>query len=391
MNKALALTDQVSEGEAEFIFYYQAAFNGDGSKQKEHLDKLEQLHPNDRYVLYQLGIYHYGSLNDYNKALTYFNKVTKVAPTYGPTYNMIGYCNIELVNYDAAETALKKYIELTPDSPNPYDSYAELLLTMGKYDQSIEHYQKAYDKDNNFTTALDGIGNNYAMKGDFEKAREYYNRVIDETARTNEKFGSMNSIVTSYVEEGNIDKAIEVCEKRFELAKDQELTNFQVGSLNTAAFILCENDKIAETKMYYDRVAKIVKTAEMVETDRVAYELGMDWNKCYVLGAENKLEEASTEAAKCFKMAEKRGAPADMKYAHSQLATLELRKGEHQKALDHLKKAFPDSPYDWYQMALAYEGLEMTDKSTELYQRIANQNEIRIDLAVVRQKAKAKL
>ena len=115
---------------------------------------------------------------------------------------MIGYSHIELENYDAAEIALKKYIELTPDSSNPYDSYAELLLTLGKYDQSIEYYQEA---------------------------------------------------------------------------------------------------------------------------------------------------------------------------------------------LDHLKNAFPDSPYDWYQTALAYEGLEKTTESSELYQRIANQKEVRLDLALVRHKAIAKL
>jgi len=30
-----------------------------------------------------------------------------------------------------AEKAFKKYIELVPDSPNSYDSYAEFLMTLG--------------------------------------------------------------------------------------------------------------------------------------------------------------------------------------------------------------------------------------------------------------------
>ena len=36
------------------------------------------------------------------------------------------------------------HIELIPNDPNPYDSYAELLLKLGKFDQSIENYKKAY-------------------------------------------------------------------------------------------------------------------------------------------------------------------------------------------------------------------------------------------------------
>ena len=49
-----------------------------------------------------------------------------------------------------AEAAFKKYIELIPNDPNPYDSYAELLLKMGKFDDSIAQYRKALAIDPNF-------------------------------------------------------------------------------------------------------------------------------------------------------------------------------------------------------------------------------------------------
>ena len=39
-------------------------------------------------------------------------------------------------NYADAEKAFQKYIELIPKDPNPYDSYAELLLKMGRFDDS---------------------------------------------------------------------------------------------------------------------------------------------------------------------------------------------------------------------------------------------------------------
>ena len=46
------------------------------------------------------------------------------------------------VEYPNAEQAFRKYIELIPNDPNPYDSYAELLLKMGKYDEAKALYER---------------------------------------------------------------------------------------------------------------------------------------------------------------------------------------------------------------------------------------------------------
>jgi len=389
LDKAVVLTDRVSEGEAEFILY-NAAFD-DGTKQKKHLDRLEQLLPRDRYVLTELGSYHYGALRDYKKALIFYNKVTEIVPDYGPTYNMIGYCHIILKNYDKAEVALKKYIELSPDSPNPYDSYAELLLTTGKYDQSIENYQKAYDKDNSFTTALLGIGTNYVMKGEFDKARDTFKKAYGEANRNNDKFAALNSIVYSYVEEDNIDTAVKTCEDIFEFAKKQNLPENMFFSLDLACTILCENDRLDEAMVCQERMVKVVESPELDETIRNIFQLPLGWHKCRILGAENKLDEAGAEATKCFKMAEDRSNPGDLRTAHRELASLLIRKGEYQSALDNLQKANQDNAYNWYLMALANEGLDRNDKAGEMYQKIVNENNLNFDLALVRQKAKAKL
>jgi Tfp pilus assembly protein PilF len=105
----------------------------------------------------------------------------------------------------------------------------------------------------------------------------------------------------------------------------------------------------------------------------------------------NQLDEATEEGKKCLTIAEKRQNPGEIKNIHGQLGALEIKKGNFQQALEHLNKADPQSPYDWYQMALAYDGMDMKDKANELYTQIANQNEVRVDLAMVRHKAKEKI
>ena len=90
-------------------------------------------------------------------------------------------------------------------------------------------------------------------------------------------------------------------------------------------------------------------------------------------------------------IAEKRQNPGELQFIHRQLGALELKKENYKQAIEHLEKADPQSPYNWYQMAVAYEGMDMKEKATEMFTRVANQNEVRLDLTVVRSKAKEKL
>ncbi len=391
LSKAVDLVDKVSPGEAKFILYYKALFDGDGAMRKEYLSNLLEMLPNDLHVLDQAGIHYYAFVNDYEKALEYFMKTNEVDPNYAPAYNMIGYIQVELKNYDAAEIAFKKYIELQPESPNAYDSYAEFLLTLGDFDQSLKNYQTAYDKDNKYATALAGIGNNYVLKGDFEKAREYFMKYYEEAVPVNEKYAALTRMIISYAEEGDVDGAIKACESRFKKAEDQNLVQYKISSMNIAGFILAENGEFEKATSYYDKAAEIIETAEMEDVVRKGFDFNAGVNHCYMLTNLNQLDEATEEGQKCLSIAEKRQNPGENQFIHGRLGALEIKKGNFKQALEHLNKADPQSPYNWYQMALAYEGMDMKDKANELFTQVANQNEVRLDLILVRQKAKENL
>src|SRR6185436_13154997 len=77
-----------------------------------------------------------------------------------------------LAQYPEAEQAFKKYIELIPNDPNPYDSYAELLMKMGRFDESIKQYEKALSIDPNFVASYVGIANDHIFMGHHEEARK---------------------------------------------------------------------------------------------------------------------------------------------------------------------------------------------------------------------------
>ena len=76
------------------------------------------------------------------------------------------------------KNAFKKYIELIPDDPNPYDSYAELLMKIGRYDESIENYKKALSINPQFVFSFVGIATNLNLKGEYSAARENFTKNV---------------------------------------------------------------------------------------------------------------------------------------------------------------------------------------------------------------------
>ncbi len=79
-------------------------------------------------------------------------------------------------NKKKAIEIMKKLTEKVPDEGNYFDSYGEILLITGDYENSIKNYQKAIEIEPNgwFSPASYlGIGKCYEKLGNFDKAMEY--------------------------------------------------------------------------------------------------------------------------------------------------------------------------------------------------------------------------
>src|SRR6185295_8781639 len=149
VEKAASLVDKVSPGEREWILAAKDQIDGNPAARKMHLEQLLKLYPADKRAHSQMGFY-YRSIGDDTTALRHFTESVKLDKKYAPAYNNIGYSNLTLGRYADAERAFKTYINLIPKNPNPYDSYAELLMKTGKYDQSIKQYNQALTIDPTF-------------------------------------------------------------------------------------------------------------------------------------------------------------------------------------------------------------------------------------------------
>ncbi|HKR99030.1 MAG TPA: tetratricopeptide repeat protein, partial [Candidatus Dormibacteraeota bacterium] len=127
MKEAVQLSANVSEGERLMILAQEAGGNAQPAKALDYQRELVAKYPNDERAHFLLGGGYFGQ-QQFDQAIDQYRRATAINPSFSPAYNLLGYAYRQIQKYDDAETAFKKYIELIPGDPNPYDSYAELLM-----------------------------------------------------------------------------------------------------------------------------------------------------------------------------------------------------------------------------------------------------------------------
>jgi tetratricopeptide (TPR) repeat protein len=121
------LSDEASEGERLMILVAEAGGNAQPKKAFELAQELVSKYPDDERAHFILGNQYFGQ-QGHDKAIEQYRKAIALNPKFSGAYNSLGYAYRPLEKYADAEQAFRKYIELIPDDPNPYDSYAELLI-----------------------------------------------------------------------------------------------------------------------------------------------------------------------------------------------------------------------------------------------------------------------
>src|SRR5437868_392216 len=213
MDQAVSLSSKVSAGERYWILSAQAQADNDNKKAKANLDQLIRLYPNDARVRMMMSNYYRNVAND-QAAARELERATRLDRNYAPAFNLLGYVYSALGNYRGAEQAFKSYIRLRPASPNPYDSYAELLLKMGRYDESIAQYRKALAHDPHFNASHFGISADLMYQGKADAAAGELQTMADQARNDGERRTAYFGMAVLSADAGNLEKALQAMDKQ---------------------------------------------------------------------------------------------------------------------------------------------------------------------------------
>ena len=179
--KALVYSEKATERERLYI-EARCAQKLDGNVEKAMLICRELLkkYPREKRAYYFLGTLY--RINDrYNEAIACQNRALELAPTFGAALNDLAYVYLNTGDFEKALPLFQRYAALFPGDANPLDSMAETYFLMGKIEDAVKMYTKAYDMKPEMGSAMK-VAYMYGVRGDFPEAIRWIDRDIDATS-----------------------------------------------------------------------------------------------------------------------------------------------------------------------------------------------------------------
>lgn len=373
LEKATTLVDRVSEGERHWILGFEAGVNGQPMKQREHYQKLVELHPNDERAQTLLGNHYFGQ-QMYGEAIQYYETAIDINPEFSQPYNQLGYAYRFLERYDEAEKTFKKYIEVIPDDPNPYDSYAELLLKIGKFDGAIENYRKALEVNPNFPASYIGIATSYNLKGEHARARQQLDKFHEMARDDGQRRAALFATMVSYVDEGDMENALATAREMYAIAEKIDDAANMAGDLGNMGTILLEFGKPDAALDKFNKSIGIIRASRLSEAQKELAEQGHRFNLTRVALAKDDMMTAKQHAAEYRKKAQAHNNNFQIWNAHQLAGMIALAEKDFDTAVRELEQSNLQNPYNLYRLAQAHKGRGNTEQSKKILKQAKSYN-----------------
>jgi len=212
------------------------------------------------------------------------------------------------------------------------------------------------------------------LEGKYAQARSTYQAIEKRLPKGSVPFTIRFGITFSHLYEGNVDAAIESVETYLSEYKANGLNQqFPVVFIHNAiARINLENDRLDAAMTAYQKGYESVPGSSLPEDQKQTWLGRLHHGKARVLARMGKHEQAWAEAETVRTMIEGGGETAKQYWPayHYLAGYVKLEAGEYDQAIEHLKQADPNDPFQTLLLARAYEKAGKKDDAKQAYQKI---------------------
>lgn len=391
LEKAKKAMKNASEAEQMWILGVEAGFTGNPAKQGDLYRKLVEQYPNDERAHNLLGNFHFGQ-QEFELAIEQYDAAVKIAPEFSQPYNQLGYSYRFLEKYDRAEGAFRKYIELIPDDPNPYDSYAELLMKIGKFEESIEQYRKALSIDPTFAASYIGIATCYNLLGKHSQGRKVAQELYDNAVNDGQRRAAHFAMAVSYIDEGNLDKAIAEFENQMEFARKINDAANMAGDLFNIGNLLLEQDRLDEALEKYEQSVDVVQKSNLSEDLKKNNRLGFLFNEGRVALKKGDLSKAKSNQKEYAAAAQANASRFQIWLSHELAGLIAMEENDYKTAISEFEQANLQNTYNLYRVAISYEKIDDKASAKKMCKQTVEFNQLNsINYGLVRHEARRML
>ena len=390
LEKAVALAPKATEGEQMFIQAAEAGAKSRPAEQERLMKALVEKFPADVRMHTNLGNFYFAR-QDYDGAVRELSRATELDPKFTLPYNQLGYAYRHQGKYPEAEKTFKRYAELLPDDPNPHDSYAELLLRMGRFDDSIASYRKALKADPHFLSAYIGIVNDQVLLGKGDDARATLKEMMGKARTDGEKRQVWFWTSQTYLHEERWSDAVKAIEEEKKIADASGDLLSASQDVNFIGNILLAWGKPAEAVQKFEESMALVDKAKASDAVKDAARRNHLFDLARAALAKGDLAGARASAAKYAAAVEAKAVPFEVRQSHELAGMIAVQAKEWDSALSELGKAGQQNPRVMYFTGLAWQGKGDSTKAAEAFRSAVDYNQLNGVYGLVRPQARRQL
>jgi tetratricopeptide (TPR) repeat protein len=313
-----------------------------------------------------------------------YRKATEINPEFSLAYNLLGYAYRSAGLFDQAEAAFKRYIELIPDEPNPYDSYAEFLMKTGRFEESIVNYEKALTLDEQFVPSYVGIANNLMFLGRTDEAREILDRLLEVGRNDGERRQALFWTAASHLHDGDHEAANETVRRMLTIAEAAGDWAQVAGDHAMMGTILLERGEPGEALGELDESLAALERAEVNDDIKEGFRRNHLYRKARAALEQDDLEGARQLTEAFAEAVASRNIPAEVRRVHELQGRIAFRQSDFAEAVSHFEQANQQDPQILYRLSLASRGAGEIGKARDYADKAANWNQLGINYGLVR-------
>jgi tetratricopeptide (TPR) repeat protein len=239
------------------------------------------------------------------------------------------------------------------------------------------------------------LANDDLIKGNYDEARRAFLEVEKSLPEGSAPFAVRYGLAFSYLYEGQVDPALEALKTYVGEYKDSGAAQGfpEVFIWNSIARINLENGRLDAAMQAYEKGYESVPGSSLPDDQKQVWLGRLMHGRCRTLAKMGKHQEAWGEAQKVKKMIDDGGEPAKQYVPawHYLAGYLKLEAGDYTTAIEELKQANADDPFQQLLLARAYEKAGARDDAQKTYRKVVDSRQNSIERALAYPEAKRKL
>ncbi len=113
-----------------------------------------------------------------DEAIEFCQKSIELNPKIPQPYNTLGNLFCEVMEWEKAEKAYKKALEIQP-FPEAFNNLGNVLKDLGRLDEAVFSYQNAVSLNPGYAEAFNNLGNVLKLLNQLEEAKEAYDKAVE--------------------------------------------------------------------------------------------------------------------------------------------------------------------------------------------------------------------